>query len=75
MTRKEFVKNATQIGYCTKKQAEKYSKDKEEFTEDDYISVFRKAEDEGYKHKGISIGNGNRTTKRYFADGGEEGNR
>ena len=75
MNKEEFIKTATQGGYCNKKQAEEYCKGKEVFTDDDYIAVFRKAENEIYKYHGRSLGDGAHTTKHFYSDGGEEGNR
>ena len=75
MTKEEFIKSATKLGYCTKRQAEEYCEGKEIFTEDDYIAVYRKAECEEYRYRGIGLGNGGYTTKHYLRDGGSEGNR
>lgn len=75
MNKEEFIKNATKGGYCNKKQAEEYCRDKEVFTDEDYIAVFRKAENEIYKRYGRPLFGGGQTSKHYFADGGEEGNR
>ena len=75
MTKEEFIKSATKLGYCTKRQAEEYCEGREKFTEDDYIAVFRKAESEEYRYRGISLGDGGYTSKHNFCDGGSEGNR
>ena len=76
MTKDEFIKNAYKMGYCTKKQAEEYCEGKEDFTEDDYIGVYRIVENQEYRTwGGHAIGNGAFTTKRFFGDSGSEGNR
>ena len=49
---------------------------KDKYTDDDYIEVYRIAEVEHYRSTGDRVlGNGASTTKRYFRDGGNEGNR
>lgn len=75
MNKEKFIKNAVKGGYCNKKQAEEYCKGKESFTDDDYIAVFRKAENDIVKRHGRALGDGAYTTKHYFSDGGTEGNR
>ena len=78
MSRDEFIKTACKLGYCNKKQAEKYcdKAKKDKYTDDDYIEVYRIAEVEHYRSTGDRVlGNGASTTKRYFRDGGNEGNR
>lgn len=75
MNKEEFIISAYKLGYCTKKQAEEYCEGRETFTEDDYIEVFRKAENEAYKYQGARLGGGGHTSKHYFGDGGSEGNR
>ena len=75
MTKAEFIKTACAMGYCNKKQAEKYCEGKDELTEDDYIEVYRKRESETRRGTCRSLGDGAYTSKRYYRDGGEEGNR
>ena len=75
MTKDEFVETACSTGYCTKKQAEEYSKDRETFTDDDFIEVYRMADSRKHKAPWRPLGNGAYTTKRYYHDGGSEGNR
>ena len=75
MTRDEFIKTACKMGYCTKKIAEEYCEGKETLTEDDYIEVYRIVEDRRYKTPGHPRGNGCYISKKYYRDGGEEGNR
>ena len=75
MTKDEFIKTACSMGYCTKKIAEEYSEGKETFTDDDYIEVYRMVEDRRHKTPGHSLGDGAYTSKRFYRDGGEEGNR
>ena len=41
MNKPEFVKCCHDGGYCDKKTAEEYAKNKDEFTEDDLIAVYR----------------------------------
>ena len=67
----EFIKNASSLGYCTKKQAEEYCKDKDELTEDDYIAVFRKSHVYEPTNNGTIGCNNGRTTKRYKPDGAD----
>ena len=75
MTKGEFIKTACKMGYCTEKQAEKYSEGKDELTEDDFIEVYRKREGERRTGTHRYLGDGAYTSKRYYRDGGEEGNR
>lgn len=75
MTKKEFIKTSCTLGYCNKDIATEYCKDKDVFTEDDYIEVYRKAEGQKYKSLGHSLGNGTYTSKRFYHDGGSEDNR
>lgn len=76
MTKDEFIKNSCKMGYCNKKEAERYCEGKENFTDDDYIGVYRMAEEQQYRtYGGHAIGNGAFTTKKFFGDGGSEGNR
>ena len=68
MTKDEFIKNCTSLGYCDKKQAEQYCEGKDELTEDDYIAVYRKSHAaEGNKSGTHPFygGNGGRTTRRW----------
>lgn len=41
MTKSEFLKRCHDSGYCDKKTAEEYAKNKDEFTEGDLIAVYR----------------------------------
>ena len=41
MNKSEFLKCCHDSGYCDKPTAEEYAKDKDEFTEDDLIKVYR----------------------------------
>lgn len=41
MMKSEFLKCCHDIGYCDKPTAEEYAKNKDEFTEDDLIAVYR----------------------------------
>ena len=41
MNKDEFVNLATRMGYCSKKQAQEYAADREEFTEADFEEVYR----------------------------------
>ena len=76
MTKDEFIKTACSMGYCTKKIAEEYSEGKETFTDDDYIEVYRIVEErQRYQPHGHHLGDGSYTSKRFYRDGGEEGNR
>lgn len=70
MTKQEFLKNVHTLGYAPKKEAEEYCEGRDEFTEDDYIEVYRKA------HEKLKFHNtGRYGSKVFFTDGGEEGNR
>lgn len=75
MTKTEFITNASKMGYCTKKQAQDYCKDKEVLTDDDYIEVYRKARAVDHSFGGRVLHGGGKTSKRYLCDGGSEGNR
>ena len=77
MTKDEFIKSASKSGYCDKKQAEEYCehKDKDIYTDDDYIGVYRMVESRKHKSQRRPLGDGAYTTKRYYHDGGSEGNR
>ena len=75
MNRDEFIRTACQSGYCNKKQAEEYAKDKDEFTIDDYIEVHRKAQKiERHGSDGLHRcgSNGGKTTKTYKFYNGHE---
>ena len=52
MTKDEFINSACRMGYCNKEQADLYiklhCKDKEIFTDDDYIEVYRFVEERRY---------------------------
>ena len=74
MTKDEFIKSACKMGYCNKKEAEEYCKDREELTEDDYIEVYRKSESQ-IKITGVALFGGGRRSTHKFRDGGSEGNR
>ena len=74
MTKDEFIKTACKMGYCNKKEAEQYCKDKDELTDDDYIEVYRKRESKIHI-TGQPLYGGGRTSKHYYRDGGSEGNR
>ena len=66
MTKEEFIKNASLLGYCTKAQAIKFCKNgKENYTEEDYIAVFRFAETYQHKNKGRPLLTGGYTSKIY----------
>lgn len=69
MTKEEFIQNASSLGYCSKKVAEEYCKDRDELTEDDYIAVFRKANVLEPTNNGTMKCGEGRTTKRYRPDG------
>lgn len=77
MTKSEFIRTASNAGYCNKKEAEEYCKqnDFETYTADDFIKVYDFAESQKYKSPGRPIVGGGYSSKRYFADGGSEGNR
>ena len=75
MTKDEFIKNACSMGYCNKKQAEQYCEGRDALTDDDYIGIYRMVEAQKHKSHGGALGDGAYTTKRYFHDGGSEGNR
>lgn len=75
MKKDEFIKNACMLGYCNKDIATEYCKDKETFTDDDYIEVYRKAEGQKHKPHGHGLGNGSYTTRKYYRDGGLESDR
>ena len=68
MTKEKFIELASRMGYCNKKQAKEYCDEsgKETFAEDDFIEVHRHAQVKQNRRW---------TTKRFFGDGGEEGNR
>ena len=72
MTKDEFIENACKMGYCNKKQAEEYCKDKETLTDDDYIGVFRYVDGLRYRYRGVALHGGGTTSKHYFRDGGTE---
>ena len=74
MTKAEFIKSASKMGYCTKEEAEEYCKNRDELTEDDYIEVYRKRESQ-IKITGVRLHGGGRRSTHKFKDGGSEGNR
>ena len=43
MTKEEFITRCQKSGYATKKEAEKYAKAKEIFTDADFEEVFRRS--------------------------------
>lgn len=80
MTKAEFIKNASSLGYCTKAQASEYCTHhkKDEYTEEDYREVFRHADAQYYKQLDNTftpIGNGGRSTLRYYRYGGNRSDR
>jgi hypothetical protein len=77
MTKIEFITSASASGYCTKKQAEAYCKQNEKdiYIEDDFEEAWRFSQTYDYHNKGRHLGDGNYTSKHFYADGGEEGNR
>lgn len=42
MTREEFLAACYSMGYCSPIQAREYAQDRQEFTDDDFIEVYRK---------------------------------
>ena len=44
MTKDKFISQATSLGYCSKPVAILFAGERESFTEDDFIKVFRVAE-------------------------------
>lgn len=70
MLRDEFIRTASRMGYCSKKQAEKYAQHRDEFSEADFIEVFEMVqEEERLKTRhGRQLPFGGRTTKHYFGD-------
>lgn len=76
MTKEEFIKNCQSLGYCTKKDAEKYCEGKDELTDDDFIEVYRSVNNYHIgKGQGCVLGEHGYSSKRFFGDGGSEGNR
>ena len=69
MTKEEFIKTAYSLGYCDAMQAEEYCGDRETFTDDDYIELYRMVEAQRHRNRGRPLGNGSYTTKRYLRDG------
>lgn len=67
MNRAEFIKLCVSIGYCTKKRAEEYAKDRTEFSEEDFVEVYRLQERMDYlEHREASVDPvRGRCTKRY----------
>lgn len=47
MTRDEFLIACFKMGYCSPIQAKEYAGDRQEFTDDDFIAVYRKYENTG----------------------------
>lgn len=75
MTKEEFIKSCQSLGYCTKKEAEKYCEGKDELTDDDFIEVHGSFKVYLIGRSGRVIVENGYTTKRYLCDGGSEGNR
>ena len=75
MTKDEFIKTACSLGYCNKKQAEEYCEDRETFTDDDFIGVYRSTQKLDLMRGHVYGRNGAKTSKRYLHNGGSEGNR
>lgn len=67
MNRDEFIRLCVSLGYCTKKNATEYAKDRTEFSEEDFVEVYRKQERMDYlKRREASIDTvRGHTTKRY----------
>ena len=72
MTKDKFISQATSLGYCSKPVAILFAGERESFTEDDFIKVFRVAERRETRKKSIEhgvrkrpLGHGCRTTKQY----------
>lgn len=42
MTREEFLTTCYKVGYCSPMQAKEYAGERQEFTENDFIEVYRK---------------------------------
>lgn len=55
LTRKEFIKACRSMGYCDKKLAVEYAKDKETFGTDDFIAIHRLSIDRATKKNKTSI--------------------
>lgn len=75
MTKDEFIKCCHSLGYCSKTEAEKYCEGKDELTDDDFIEVHRSVKAYQIGKSGRVIGEHGYTSKRFFGDGAEEGNR
>lgn len=77
MERDEFIRIASETGYCTKKIARDYCNlnYKTDYTEDHFVEVYRFAQRYDHHYKGRCIGDGCYTSKCFYGDGGEEGNR
>lgn len=67
MTRDEFIKSSSRLGYCTKDEAEGYcnKNQKEVYTEDDYVEVCRFVDSRRYRLPGSPLAGGGYTSKRY----------
>ena len=76
MTKEEFISNCCSLGYCSKAMAEKYCVGKDELTDDDYITIYQRAQkielraSDGWHRCG---NNGGKTTKSYKFYNGHEG--
>lgn len=55
LTRKEFIKACRMMGYCEKKLAVEYAKDKETFDSSDFIAIHRLSVDRATKKKKPSV--------------------
>lgn len=75
MTRDEFKVACFKMGYCSPKQAEEYMGERTEFTDDDFIEVYRKVEGQKHRNTRTHLAGGGTTSKKYYLDGESEGNR
>lgn len=70
MSRDEFIRLCLSMGYCTKTTAEKYAGDRENFTDEDFVEVYRLQEHADfmkYREAAVDQVRGY-TTKRYRKD-------
>ena len=74
MKRDDFIKLCVRMGYCSKSEAEKYAENKEEFSDDDFVEVWRKANNKiapkDLHHIGVDCGY---TTKSFEVQNGHKG--
>ncbi len=76
MTKKEFIEQCSSLGYCSKAVAKQYAGAREQFTDNDFIEVFRFAEKRHAMEHGDSphgkrvLENGGRTTKQFTVHNG-----